>query len=138
MEEMSECSTGLHGEAPKAFTADSAKTAFDHIIKTLTLEDLRLMGRSWKSWMARLERDSGESSATGISSRNRGCLGFLSLVVRRRLLRGLERVAERQVLACWMAASLEVGGVGEEDKEEQSGDRGVILGLWWRVEGKEM
>ncbi|CAN6560795.1 unnamed protein product [Malus baccata var. baccata] len=85
---MSECSTGVEGQAPKAFNAASAKAAFDHTFKTLTLEDIRLMGRSWKSWRARWERDSGESSARGISSRNRGCLGFLSFVVRRRLLRG--------------------------------------------------
>ena len=35
----------------------------------------------------------------------------------------------RQVLACLMAVSLEVGGVGKEDKEEQSADRVVILGF---------
>ncbi|KAM1057319.1 hypothetical protein ACFX13_031376 [Malus domestica] len=60
---MSECSTGVEGQAPKAFNAVSAKAAFDHTFKTLTLEDIRLMGRSWKSWRARWERDSGESSA---------------------------------------------------------------------------
>ncbi|KAB2615737.1 hypothetical protein D8674_022325 [Pyrus ussuriensis x Pyrus communis] len=103
MEEMSECSTGLEGQAPKVFNAASAKAAFDHAIKTLTLEDIRFMGR-----------DSGQSSARGISSRNRG---------------------ERQVLAFFMAASLEVGGVGEEDKEEQSADRVVILGFGGGLKG---
>lgn len=34
-----------------------------------------------------------------------------------------------------MAASFELGGVGED--KEQSGDKGVILDLWRKIGGKE-
>lgn len=51
---------------------------------------------------------------TGISTRNLGCLSFLSLPASLRLLRGFSKVVEREVFACEIASSLVVGGVGEE------------------------
>lgn len=56
---------------------------------------------------------------TGISTRNLGCLSFLSLLVNLGLLRGFSRVVERQVLAWRIAASFEFGGI-EEDKEQRT------------------
>lgn len=35
-----------------------------------------------------------------------------------------------------MAASFELGGVGED--KEQSGDKGVVLDLWRKIGGKEI
>lgn len=66
----------------------------------LTGEPFLFMGRSPKTWRASWDRDSGESSATGISIRNLGCLSFLSLLVSLRLLRGFSKVVVRHVLAC--------------------------------------
>ena len=127
---MSKCSTGVDGEDLKALTADSAEVMSGHRTRMLTGEPFLLMGRSLKKWRASWDRDSGESSATGISIRNRGCLSFLSLLVSLRLLRGFSKVVVRHVLACWMAASFEFGGV-----REQSGDRERVLVLLREVEG---
>ena len=82
----------------------------------LTGEPFLLMGSSPNTSKASRERDSGESSMTGISTLNLGCFIRLSLLVSLVLLRGFSRVVERQVLAWRIADSFEVGGL-EEDKE---------------------
>lgn len=97
---MSKFSTRLEGLDSKAFNAASVYARLGHMIKMLTLDPFLLMGRSRNTWKASWDRDSGESSMTGISIRNLGCLSFLSLLVSLRLLRGFSNVVERQVLAC--------------------------------------
>lgn len=90
----------------------------------MTGEPFLLMGKSWKTSDASWDSDAGESSMTGISTRNLGCFSFLSLPTSLGLLRGFSKVDERQVLAWRMASSLEVGGV-EEDREDW-----MYMGLW--------
>lgn len=86
-------------------------------MRILTGEPFLLVGMSPKTSKASWESEAGESSMTGISTRNLGCFCFLSLPVSLGLLRGFSKVVERQVLAWRMASSLEVGGV-EEDNED--------------------
>ena len=86
----------------------------------LTGEPFLLIGNPLKTSKANWERDSGESSMTGISRRNLGCFVLLSLVVVSLvLLRGFSKVDERQALAWRMAASFEAGGAEEEEDKEQ-------------------
>ncbi|PON61484.1 hypothetical protein PanWU01x14_146040 [Parasponia andersonii] len=87
------------------------------MIKMLTGDPFLLMGSSPNTSKANRERDSGESSMTGISTRNLGCLILLCLLVSLVLLTGFSRVVERHVLAWRIADSFEVGGLEEEDKE---------------------
>lgn len=85
-----------------------------HRISIFTADPFLLMGMSPNKSRASWERKSGESSMTGISTRNLGCFSFLSLPASLGLLSGFSKVVERQVLAWRTASSLEVGGEGEE------------------------
>lgn len=78
--------------------------------------------------MASAESESGESSMTGISTRNRGCLSFLSLPASFGLFRGFSKVAERQVLAWRMASSFEAGGFEEGREESTERLKGRLFG----------
>ncbi|KAF4395904.1 hypothetical protein G4B88_028074 [Cannabis sativa] len=83
------------------------------MIKMFTGEPFLLNGISPNTSKDNRERDSGESSMTGISTRNLGCFTLLSLLVSLVLLRGFSSVLERHVLAWRMADSFEVGGLEE-------------------------
>lgn len=67
-----------------------------------------------------MDRETGESSMTGISTLNLGCFCFFSLPASLSLglFRGFSKVVERQVLAWRMASSFEAGGVEEEDRDD--------------------
>ena len=79
--------------------ADSFKLASGHNIKILMGEPFLLMGMSPKKSRASWDSESGESSMTGISTLNLGCLSFLNLPISLGLFRGFSKVAERDVLA---------------------------------------
>ena len=79
--------------------ADSFKLASGHRIKILVGEPFLLIGKSPKKSRASWDSESGESSMTGISTRNLGCLSFLNLPISLGLLRGFSKVVERDVLA---------------------------------------
>lgn len=85
------------------------------------------MGKSRKTSRTSCDSDAGESSTTGISSRNLGCFSFLSLPTSLGLLRGFSKVDERQVLAWSMASSFEVGGVDEVRTSGRIWDYGAEL-----------
>lgn len=69
------------------------------MIKILIGEPFLLRAMSPNISRASLETESGESSMTGISTRNLGCLSFLILPISLGLLRGFSKVVERDVLA---------------------------------------
>lgn len=115
--------------------AASVKVGFGHMSRILTAEPFLLIGISSNMARASCEREEGESSMTGISTRNLGCFIFLSLPASLGLLRGFCKVVNRHVLAWRTASSLEVGGEGEETLQWR--DRGGILdvcrGFEWKV-----
>ncbi|KAK4751608.1 hypothetical protein SAY87_005090 [Trapa incisa] len=100
-----------------------AATESGHSNRNLTGGPFLLMDRSGKTLVASSESESIESSMIGISTRNLGCLSFLSLPDSFGLFRGFSRVAERQVLAWRMASSLEAGGLEEEEAREEWTER---------------
>lgn len=79
--------------------AASFNLASGHRTKILMGEPFLLMGMSPKISRASWARESGESSMTGISTLNLGCLSFLILPISLGLLRGFSKVVERDVLA---------------------------------------
>lgn len=76
------------------------------------IEPFLVMGKSAKTSKASWVSELGESSTTGISTRNLGWVSFLSFLVGMGigLLRGFLRVEERESFAWEMASSLLVGG----------------------------
>lgn len=122
------CSTLLPERDLKATVAASFKLGLGHKIKILMGEPFLLMGMSPKISRASWESESGESSMTGISTLNLGCFSFLTLPISLGLLMGFSKVVERDVLACSIASSFEMGGFGEESEEWMDVDDVALRG----------
>jgi hypothetical protein len=79
--------------------AASFKLGLGQRSKILMAELFLLMDKSPNISRASLESESGESSMTGISTRNLGCFSFFSLPISLVLLRGFSKAVESDVLA---------------------------------------
>ena len=96
----------------KVFWANSTIVGLGQRMSVDGFEPFLVMGRLAKTSKASWVSELGESSMTGISTRYRGWLSFLSFLVGMGigLLRGFFRVEERENFAWEMASSLVVGG----------------------------
>jgi len=113
----------------------------------LTGEPFLLMGKSWKTSDASWDSDAGESSMTGISTRNLGCFSFLSFPTSFGLLRGFSKVGWKRI---WRTGWIWVCRAELEDRMGHGNGSGVggggvglnrmgdVRSGFWRVEMKLM